>query len=171
MQSLPELMSMYQSHHTKDSTKMSHFFGVPCIMLALQILLSWPHISLFSLNNISFAWIAAISLLVYYLILDVSLAVITAIFLLPLTYLAQLIAQDQFNLFAFSLFCILFMVGWTAQLIGHYYEGSKPAFLDNLFQVFVAPIFLVAELVFALGYRKELQKRVLELAHKPAINH
>ena len=33
------------------------------------------------------------------------------------------------------------------------FEGRKPALADNLFQIFVAPIFLAAEVFFALGYK------------------
>ena len=36
------------------------------------------------------------------------------------------------------------------------FEGRKPALADNLFQIFVAPIFLAAEVFFALGYKPQL---------------
>ena len=64
-------------------------------------------------------------------------------------------------------FVILFVGGWALQLWGHVYEGRKPALVDNLFQVFVAPIFLAAEGFFALGYKPRLheavQRRALEM--------
>jgi uncharacterized membrane protein YGL010W len=50
--------------------------------------------------------------------------------------------------------------GWVFQLIGHAIEGRRPALMDNFFQVFIAPIFLIAELFFALGLRRELQASV-----------
>jgi uncharacterized membrane protein YGL010W len=160
MKNLAELMSIYQRYHAKKITKITHFMGVPCIIFGLQILLSWPHVSLMSFS-FSLAWMAAFILLVYYAFLDVYLALVTAIFLLPLTYLAQVIAGDRINVVAITWFVIVFIIGWIAQLIGHRYEGNHPAFVDNFFQVFVAPIFLVAELVFALGFRKDLQKKIL----------
>jgi uncharacterized membrane protein YGL010W len=50
------------------------------------------------------------------------------------------------------------------------FEGRKPALADNLFQIFVAPIFLCAELFFALGYKLELhadvQERSLRMRNK-----
>lgn len=156
MKTLSELMRTYQSHHTKPITKFTHFIGVPCIILAIQILFHWVIV----IDNIALAWCAVVLLSAYYLLLDVSLGLITAMFLLFITYLAQLIAQNEINLFSFIIACFLFVIGWAAQLIGHYYEGKKPAFLSNFLQVFVAPIFLVAELVFALGYRKELQRKI-----------
>jgi uncharacterized membrane protein YGL010W len=57
---------------------------------------------------------------------------------------------------------IVHVVSWIAQFIGHgKFEGRAPALLDNLFQaVFLAPLFVWLELLFMVGYRPELQKRV-----------
>jgi uncharacterized membrane protein YGL010W len=54
------------------------------------------------------------------------------------------------------------VVGWLLQFVGHgRFEGRAPALLDNLFQaVFLAPLFVWLELLFLLGYRPELKKRV-----------
>lgn len=51
---------------------------------------------------------------------------------------------------------------WIAQFVGHgKFEGRAPALLDNLFQaIFLAPLFVWLETLFALGYRPELQARV-----------
>jgi len=57
-------------------------------------------------------------------------------------------------------FLVLFVAGWALQLWGHVYEGRKPALVDNLFQIFVAPIFLAAEVFFALGYKPRLHEAV-----------
>jgi uncharacterized membrane protein YGL010W len=50
--------------------------------------------------------------------------------------------------------------GWILQFAGHAIEGRRPAFADNLFQIFIAPIFLVAELFFALGLKGDVRERV-----------
>jgi 2-hydroxy fatty acid dioxygenase len=51
---------------------------------------------------------------------------------------------------------------WLLQFLGHgAFEGRAPALLDNLLQaIFLAPLFVWLELLFMLGYRPELQKRV-----------
>ena len=54
----------------------------------------------------------------------------------------------------------LFVGGWALQLLGHVYEGRRPAFLSNLFQALIGPMFLVAEIFFALGWRPGLRERV-----------
>ena len=57
-------------------------------------------------------------------------------------------------------FGALFVGGWILQLVGHVFEGRRPALVDNLLQIFVAPIFLMAEVFFALGYKPEVRKRL-----------
>jgi uncharacterized membrane protein YGL010W len=59
-----------------------------------------------------------------------------------------------------SWFAALFIGGWILQLVGHVYERRRPALADNLFQIFVAPLFLCAELFFALGYKPKLHAAV-----------
>lgn len=54
------------------------------------------------------------------------------------------------------------VVSWILQFIGHgKFEGRAPALLDNLFQaIFLAPLFVWLEVLFAIGYRPDLQSRV-----------
>lgn len=41
------------------------------------------------------------------------------------------------------------------------FEGRAPALLDNLVQaVFLAPLFVWLEVLFSMGYRPELKKRL-----------
>jgi uncharacterized membrane protein YGL010W len=49
-------------------------------------------------------------------------------------------------------------------LIGHAFEGKKPALMDNFFQVFIAPIFLMAEVFFAFGYKRDVAERMEQMA-------
>lgn len=51
---------------------------------------------------------------------------------------------------------------WVAQFVGHgAFEGRAPALADNLVQaLFLAPMFVWLEILFKLGYRRELQARV-----------
>lgn len=57
---------------------------------------------------------------------------------------------------------------WVAQFVGHgKFEGRAPALLDNLFQaIFLAPLFVWLEILFALGYRPELQSRIDKLVEQ-----
>jgi len=53
-----------------------------------------------------------------------------------------------------------FVVGWIIQFAGHYYEGRKPAFADDLVGLLVGPMFVVMELLALLGAFKPLIARI-----------
>jgi len=64
--------------------------------------------------------------------------------------------NDSFHL---KLSVAFFILNWILQFIGHgVFEKRAPALLDNLLQVFVAPDFIVIEILFVLGFRKEERK-------------
>ena len=46
------------------------------------------------------------------------------------------------------------------QFIGHFYEGRKPAFVDDLVGLVIGPLFVVAEAGFLLGLRRALQHEI-----------
>jgi uncharacterized membrane protein YGL010W len=56
----------------------------------------------------------------------------------------------------------VFLASWIAQFIGHgKFERRAPALLDNIVQaLLLAPFFVWFEILFTLGYRPELKKRV-----------
>ncbi|MNT74574.1 hypothetical protein D3C72_2134020 [compost metagenome] len=58
----------------------------------------------------------------------------------------------------------MFVVGWVIQFVGHHYEGRKPAFVDDVTGLIIGPLFVVAELGFLLGLRKEVEHAVEERA-------
>lgn len=57
---------------------------------------------------------------------------------------------------------IVHATGWISQFIGHgVYEKRAPALFDNLLQALVlAPFFIMFEVVFAVGLRRDLKKRM-----------
>jgi uncharacterized membrane protein YGL010W len=158
VKTLEEQMAIYAASHQDPRNKATHFAGVPLIMLALLVPLSWPNIDFFGFK-ITAAMLLAAALLAYYFVLDLALAVAMLAVLGALIWLAELIAAGGAAR-AWTWFGVLFVGGWILQLIGHVFEGRRPALLDNLFQIFVAPIFLCAEVFFALGYKGRLQETV-----------
>jgi uncharacterized membrane protein YGL010W len=96
-------------------------------------------------------------------VLDVPLGLAMAAITLALLWLGHQIAALGAGP-GWAWFAVLFIGGWILQLVGHGFEGRRPALTDNLFQIFVAPIFLCAEIFFALGYKPGLQRAVEERA-------
>jgi uncharacterized membrane protein YGL010W len=54
----------------------------------------------------------------------------------------------------------LFVVGWIIQFVGHYFEGRKPAFVDDLVGLAIGPLFVAAEAGFLLGLREEVREEI-----------
>ncbi|RKP48654.1 DUF962 domain-containing protein [Pararobbsia silviterrae] len=157
MKSLAEQMSIYQRYHRNPKNKATHFVGVPAIVLAVMLALSWVPIGH---SGITLADVLVVPLLVYYFRLDGPLALASTIVLGALLALAHGLDANLSQTGAWIAFGVLFVGGWIVQLVGHAFEGRKPALADNLFQVFIAPIFLVAEVFFACGYKPGLREAV-----------
>jgi len=164
MRTIEDQMSFYAAYHQDGRNKATHFIGVPAIMLSLFIPLSWIRFEI-GLGNItiSAAMVFAAVVLAYYFVLDVPLALAMFVVTSALVWGGQQIAALG-AVQGWIWFVLLFVGGWILQLVGHVFEGRKPALADNLFQIFVAPIFLAAEVFFALGYKPQLHHKVQQKA-------
>jgi len=164
MKTIEQQMATYAAYHQDARNKATHFIGVPVIVLALFIPLAWLRIELGGVA-ISAALLVAVAVLAYYFILDVPLALAMAVVFALLAWLGDSIAMLG-SAAGWTWFALLFVGGWILQLVGHVYEGRRPALTDNLFQIFVAPIFLAAEVFFALGYKPALHAAVQDRARR-----
>jgi uncharacterized membrane protein YGL010W len=158
MKSLEEQMATYSAYHQDARNRATHFAGVPIIILALFIPLAWLRI-----EPVSAGMVLAGVLVLYYLALDVALGLGMLVVFGVLLWAGERIAALG-AVQGWAWFAVLFVGGWILQLVGHVYEGRRPALVDNLFQIFVAPIFLCAEVFFALGYKPELHSAVQQRA-------
>jgi uncharacterized membrane protein YGL010W len=162
MKKIEQQMSFYAAYHQDGRNKATHFIGVPAIILSLFIPLAWISFDAGGIT-ITAAMVFAGAVVLYYFFLDAPLALAMLAVTALLVFLGQKIA-DLGALQGWIWFAVLFVGGWILQLVGHVFEGRKPALADNLFQIFVAPIFLAAEIFFALGYKPRLQEEVQRLA-------
>ena len=169
MKTLVEQMSVYAAYHRDGTNKAIHFVFVPLIVWsAMGLLMELPGLPLGGVT-LTAAHAVALVLLAYYLRLDFSLGVAMVAFFTVLLVTAWNVHGALGGL-AWVLFAAVFAGSWVAQVVGHSaFEHRKPALVDNLFQVFVAPIFVMAEWGFALGLRRELAEQVDRglVAHLP----
>ena len=155
MKTLDEQMAVYAAYHRKPWNRLTHFIGVPAIVFALLIPMSWVPIG----GDVTLAHLFLAVVLAYYFLLDVPLAIATTVATCILLYAAQLAAGTGVAS-GWTWFGIFFVGGWVFQLAGHAFEGRRPALADNCFQIFIAPIFLVAEAFFALGLKRDVREKV-----------
>jgi len=164
VKSLDEQMAIYAAHHRSQWNKLTHFIGVPAIIFAILIPMSWIPLG----AGVTLAQASLGVVLVYYLLLDFPLGLATGVISFALLYTAELAAGTGVGS-GWIWFGAFFVGGWIFQLVGHAFEGRRPALADNLFQIFVAPIFLVAEIFFALGLKRDVRKKVeARLAEEPS---
>lgn len=162
MKTLEEQMSFYLRYHRNPKNKLTHFVGVPLIMFSLFVLLALARLEVGGFS-ISAATVLAVVVLIYYFRLDAVLAAAMTLFVAVLLVAAHAVANEGPRP-ALIMFATTFVAGWALQLLGHAFEGKKPALMDNLFQIFIAPIFLMAELFFAFGYKRDVAERMEQLA-------
>ena len=162
MRTLEQQMSFYLRYHRNPWNRFTHFIGVPLIIFALFIPLGWLRLPVAGFE-VTGAQMFALVVMIYYFMLDALLAVTLGVFIALMLYGADQVSQLSWKIGGLC-FLATFVGGWVMQLIGHAIEGRKPALTDNFFQIFIAPIFLMAEVFFALGYKKDVLKRTEELA-------
>lgn len=165
MKTLTEQLSQYASYHRDRRNIITHFIGIPMIVASMCILLSRPALSP------DLLWLtpgAVISALVtaYYLRLDARYGVVLGAYLWACLALAQSLAGLPTGTWL-SVGGGLFFAGWVIQFIGHYFEGRKPAFVDDIIGLLIGPLFIAAEAGFLMGLRKEVEAEVNARAGSP----
>ncbi|MDG9669181.1 DUF962 domain-containing protein [Hahella sp. CR1] len=154
MKTLSEHLTQYAAYHRDRRNIATHFIGIPMIVLSIATLLSRTSFELFGIATTP-AMIVVIASLVFYLMLDFAFALLMAVlYALTLWGAAALAAQSQMVWLSAGIG--LFVVGWVFQFVGHYYEGRKPAFVDDLSGLIIGPLFVAAEACFYFGLRREV---------------
>ncbi len=156
-----EQMAMYSAYHRDGRNKATHFIGVPAIAVSLLIPMAMLRFADLGGYSLTLATVFAVAVMAYWIVLDPPFGVATAAIFVPGVWFADWLAH-QSALAAWTSFGILFVGGWIIQLVGHAFEGRKPALVDNLLQIFIAPVFLVAEVAFAMGLRKPLHDAMMQ---------
>ena len=154
-----DLLSQYAQYHRDRRNIASHFVGIPMIVFAVGVLLAKPGFTVASLV-LSPAWLVFAGVAVWYLtrgLLVLGLATSAAVGVLILA--AHQVGDSGTGAWlAWGLG--FFTLGWLIQFVGHWYEGRKPAFVDDVIGLLVGPMFVTAELLFSLGWGKPLLEEI-----------
>jgi len=152
-----ELVVRYARYHRDRRNICTHMVGVPMIVFGVGVLLAKAPLGS-SAPPLTLAWAAwALATLWYLSRGHLALGAAVSVFNAALFALAHVAAAGG-SWLAWGLW--FFGVGWVIQFLGHYYEGRKPAFADDLVGLLVGPMFVVAELLFAFGLADSLSSEV-----------
>ncbi|KAJ3758034.1 DUF962-domain-containing protein [Lentinula raphanica] len=165
-------LTFYGAYHNNKVNVLIHVICVPLIMWSAMVLLaSAPHPSFLpeyhqelnslmtlELNYPAILWVVYQT---YYLILEPVAALLYAPQFIFSLLTATAFAHHRADHLTVAV--TLQTVCWLAQFVGHgVAEKRAPALLDNLIGAIVlAPFFVHLEILFALGYRPDLHKRLV----------
>ncbi|NUZ06839.1 DUF962 domain-containing protein [Piscinibacter koreensis] len=160
MRNATELLVQYAHYHRDRRNIASHLVGVPLIVFSILMLLARWGVPAGDLL-VTPAWVVFALAAAWYLsrghaALGVAVSVATGV--LALLAHAAATAGGTGAWLGWSIG--LFVIGWVIQFVGHWYEGKKPAFVDDLVGLLVGPMFVVAEILFMLGWNTPLQREI-----------
>ncbi len=158
MKTLTDHLTQYAAYHQDKRNVATHFVGIPLIVLAVTILLSRPQWQMDALL-LSPAVLLALASSWFYARLDTRFGIAMAMLLAAFLAASQWFAHQSTSVWL-GWGLGLFVLGWAIQLLGHYYEGKKPAFVDDLVGLLVGPLFLVAEAAFHFNMRTDVRDEI-----------
>jgi uncharacterized membrane protein YGL010W len=161
MGTLEESLTRYAAYHRDRRNIATHFAGIPMIVLAIVIAGASVAVPVGGVE-VTPAAAMSIAACLYYLRLDIPMGVAMAVALFGACALASEALARLATGGALAVALALFVAGWALQLLGHRFEGVKPAFFDDLRQLLIGPLFVYAELLFMAGARPELRRRIEE---------
>ncbi|MCH7304347.1 DUF962 domain-containing protein [Acinetobacter sp. NIPH 1869] len=162
MTNLERLLSQYAAYHLDRNNVVTHFVGIPLIVFSILCLTARAGVEI-SGFSITLAMLLIVLSTIYYISLDKLFGILMLIlFVLVYPLAVKIAALAMWSWLGASIG--IFVVGWVFQFVGHYFEKKKPAFVDDLIGLAIGPLFVLAEFVFLLGFRKPLHQRILKEA-------
>ena len=148
-------LATYTRYHRDARNRITHFIGIPAIVFSILVPLA-----LLRSGGISAAMVVATISVIGWIALDRVIGLAMVVAMVPMLIVAEWIARTYGSTTAWIVFAVFFVGGWVFQLVGHVWEGRRPALADNLFQAFIGPMFIMAEVLMALGLKQDLKAAI-----------
>lgn len=162
MTNLERLLSQYAAYHLDRNNIVTHSVGIPLIVFSILCLTARAGVEI-SGFSITLAMLLIVLSSIYYISLDKLFGILMLVlFVLAYPLAVNIAALPMWSWLGASIG--IFVVGWVFQFVGHYFEKKKPAFVDDVIGLAIGPLFVLAEFVFLLGFRKPLHQRILKEA-------
>jgi uncharacterized membrane protein YGL010W len=146
----------YVEYHRDPWNCAMHVFGIVFLFLAAVLPLSTLSVAVFGAQT-SVATIAVLPVLIYWFLLDAALgAAILGAGILLLSVAATIVNHSTVA-GMWSITAVLLVIGVASQIVGHrVFERRQPALTDNPSHLLLGPMFVMAKLFIALGFRGDL---------------
>jgi uncharacterized membrane protein YGL010W len=134
----------YEKYHRNPSNKLTHYLGIPMILLSAYGLLAQVELFEIAGTKTNLALAALVAIAAWAMSLDSRFGLIFGLVNIPLYF-----AGKELSL---PLNFSVFVAGWILQLVGHYkFEKKSPAFFTNLSQTLIGPMWILAKILGATG--------------------
>ena len=132
----------YAGYHRNPKNKVTHYVGIPMIVLAIICLLQRVVLMDVAGWSLNLAVLVLVPVSLYYLRLNT----VTGAGMILIFVGMYLFTPMMTTLTAW----FVFIVGWIFQFIGHHFEGNRPAFFQNAVHLLVGPMWILNDLFLKL---------------------
>ena len=140
MSVLTRLLESYEKNHQNPINEAIHIIAIPLIMFsilgmtaAFDIFLEYILVGIVIFYYLKLSKIAALSMLVWLLI-----------------YLGLVVLLKPYII---EISILLFAFGWILQFLGHFIEGKRPSFFEDIRYFLIGPLFVIQKVISKFGIK------------------
>jgi uncharacterized membrane protein YGL010W len=149
-------LAFYAQYHRDPRNCVTHYLGIPMLFVAAILPLEATRLVVGG-YVLPLGILLTLPAIIGWVVLDVGIGATLALLLCPLFGIAELIVATGSSRLLWSSAAVLFVVGWSFQFLGHaVFERRRPAFVDDLSQTLIGPMFVVSKFLVGLGLRGDL---------------
>jgi len=135
---LTRLLESYEKNHQNPINEAIHIIAIPLIMFSI--------LGMTAAFDIFLEYILVGIVFFYYLKLSKTAALLMLVWLL--IYLGLVVLLKPYII---EISILLFAFGWILQFLGHFIEGKRPSFFEDLRYFLIGPLFIVQKVISKFG--------------------
>lgn len=140
MSVLTRLLESYEKNHQNPINEAIHIIAIPLIMFSI--------LGMTAAFDIFLEYILVGIVIIYYLKLSKIAALLMLVWLL--IYLGLVILLKPYII---EISILLFAFGWILQFLGHFIEGKRPSFFEDLRYFLIGPLFVIQKVISKFGIK------------------
>ena len=140
MSVLTRLLESYEKNHQNPINEAIHIIAIPLIMFSI--------LGMTAAFDIFLEYILVGIVFFYYLKLSKIAALLMLVWLL--IYLGLVVLLKPYII---EISVLLFAFEWILQFLGHFIEGKRPSFFEDLRYFLIGPLFVVQKVISKFGIK------------------